>query len=224
MAGSSSRPPSSTSLVRVSAYDRAAGLLIATIVLLGVCVVVLLFAFLAGQFAPRRERTVPVVVHEGTGGDPTSVDTSGMLLDVPATDAISKETNIPLESFQETIESVDRLVKTRQSDIIELMALEPTVPTRSTGSGNAPAAGTGGGAGGIARRRRWEIHYGAGASLEEYARQLDFFKIELAAVSGDGTATYARDLSQPSATIDRSRTGPEHRLTMVWQAGSPRRE
>jgi hypothetical protein len=224
MARAPSRPSASSSLAGVSTYDRAAGLLIAAIVLLGLCVVVLLFAFLAGQLAPPRERTVPVVVHEGSGGDPTSVDPSGMLIDVPATDEISRETTIPLESFQETIQSVDQLVKTRQSDIIELMMLEPSRPSRSTGSGNSPAAGTGGGAGGIARKRRWEIHYGAGSSLEEYARQLDFFKIELAAVSADGSATYARDFSNPSATIDRSRSGPEHRLTMTWQAGSPRRE
>jgi hypothetical protein len=218
------RPESRTALARVSAYDRAASLLIATLVLLGLSVLVLLFAFLAGQFAPLRERTVPVVIHEGSGGDPTSADSSGMLLDVPATDAISKETSIPLESFQETIEAVDRLVKTREADIIELLAFEPSTPSRTTGSGDSPAAGTGGGAGGIARRRRWEIYYEAGTSLDEYARRLDFFGIELAAVSGDGSATYARDLSKPVATIDRARPGPERRLTMTWQAGSPRRE
>jgi hypothetical protein len=199
-------------------------LLIATIVLLASCVVVLLFAFFAGQWAPRRERTVPVVVHEGTGGDPTSVNPMGMLLDVPPTDAVSRDTKIPLESFQETIESVDRLVKTRQSDILELLAAEPSTPSRSTGSGDSPAAGTGDGTGGIARHRRWEIHYGAGGSLEEYARQLDFFGIELAAVAGDGTAIYARNLSRPAATIDRGRKGADHRLTMTWQAGSARRE
>jgi hypothetical protein len=218
------RRPTTTSLVRVSSYDRAAGLLIALLVLLGTSVVVLLFAFLAGQFAPRRERTVPVVVHEGAGGDPASVDSSGMLLDVPQTETISKETTVPLESFRETIDSIDRLVKERQTEIVDLLQPEVSQPSRSTGSGDAPAAGTGGGAGGVARRRQWEIYYGAGDTLEEYGKQLDFFGIELAAVDGDGTAVYARDFSKPAPAIDRNRQGPERRLTMTWQAGSPRRE
>ena len=214
-----------SSTVGVSRYEQTAGALISLLILLGISVFVMLAVWLAGRFTPGLERTVGIVLHEGSGGDPDSTSTEGMLIEAPEVAELAQEVREPLESFQNTVSAVDQLVKTPDSQLLNLLEpQQPRTPGRSQGTGEEPAHGTGGGAGGVPRGQRWEIRYPSGISKEIYAAQLDFLGIELAAVSNDGRLEYLRNVSDSQPIVDRRRTGPERRLFMTWREGSPRRE
>lgn len=78
------------------------------------------------------------------------------------------------------------------------------------------AYGFGLGDGGVSREQRWSIAYPTGRTLDEYARELDTFRVELATPVGDSLA-YASNFS--SATPTR-RTGPpdlDERLYFAWR-------
>jgi hypothetical protein len=80
--------------------------------------------------------------------------------------------------------------------------------------------GFGPGKSGFPREQRWFIRFGDQVDLNEYARQLDFFRIELAALLPDRRLAY---LSQVSAARPQVRYVPsgkdEGRLYMTWQGG-----
>jgi hypothetical protein len=67
---------------------------------------------------------------------------------------------------------------------------------------------------------RWIIDFQEGSTLEAYAKQLDFFRIELGVISGNAPIEYAFNLAKP--TPDK-RSGPaakEERLYFSWQKGA----
>jgi hypothetical protein len=90
---------------------------------------------------------------------------------------------------------------------------------RSSKIGNgAPGLGSGGpGDGGYSRENRWTIAFPAGQTPDEYARQLDFFGVELAVKFTGTNMEYASKFS--SGTPDR-RVGAakaDMRLYFLWQ-------
>ncbi|RMG00671.1 MAG: hypothetical protein D6741_06395, partial [Planctomycetota bacterium] len=77
----------------------------------------------------------------------------------------------------------------------------------------------GGGTGGTGKPRRWEIIFDKGNTLETYARQLDYFKIELGVLLPDNRVQYVSNLSSSRPTV---RTGPadqEKRYYLTWRQG-----
>ena len=72
----------------------------------------------------------------------------------------------------------------------------------------------------ITRRTVWEIVFPDGISTQEYARQLDYFKIELAAVAKGGRAEYVSKVSsrKPEKRIgDATR---DDRWRIAWVKGT----
>jgi len=66
----------------------------------------------------------------------------------------------------------------------------------------------------------WEIVFPDEITVEEYARQIDFFKIEIAAVSKNGKIEY---LSQASGRKPEKRVGDrsaDYRLHIGWKRGA----
>jgi len=88
-----------------------------------------------------------------------------------------------------------------------------------TGNGRKPL-GTGGGLrGGIAREDRWVVRFDEG-TLDEYAKQLDFFKIELGALFPDGRLVMITNLAAAKPTMRETRSGKgEQRLYFRWRGG-----
>lgn len=215
-------------LLSVSAYDRVAGLLISLLLLLGLFVAVLGFIWIGSRFVRDKNRTVPVVwENETTGGVEYGVGSEGMTVDAPTLDEIRRDTNVVLPDFRQTLATVDDLVASRRTELensLGLLEVAGGAAGKSSGTGNAPAFGSGEGTGGIARSDRWEIRFTSGETLEEYCRELDFFAIEPAAVDATGRLEYCRKLSQPNPEVVRNRTEPETRLFMSWRPGSARRE
>jgi hypothetical protein len=70
------------------------------------------------------------------------------------------------------------------------------------------------------RHERWEIRFAPGTSVEAYARQLDFFKIELGVIGGQQQITYLTNLSNPKPTSRPGNAAEERRLYLIWQRGA----
>jgi hypothetical protein len=73
----------------------------------------------------------------------------------------------------------------------------------------------------IPRWERWLIRYSAG-NVDEYARRLDFFGIELAAVGGKPLVDYGFRLAQSPPSVRQGRSRDERRLYLTWAAGGMR--
>jgi len=71
-----------------------------------------------------------------------------------------------------------------------------------------------------ARHERWEIRFASGTSVEAYARQLDFFKIELGVIGGQQQVTYVTNLSNPKPTTRSGDAAEDRRLYLIWQRGA----
>jgi hypothetical protein len=65
--------------------------------------------------------------------------------------------------------------------------------------------------------RNWEIHFVKGNTLESYARQLDFFGIELAVVMPDNKLLYASGFSQPKPQTRTAAADQEQRYYLTWR-------
>lgn len=88
-----------------------------------------------------------------------------------------------------------------------------------TGNGRKPL-GTGGGLrGGISREDRWVVRFDEG-TLDEYAKQLDYFKIELGALFPDGRLVMITNISGSKPTVRETKSGKgEQRLYFRWRGG-----
>ena len=85
------------------------------------------------------------------------------------------------------------------------------------------ALGFGNGTGGMPREQRWFVKFGERAALDEYARQLEYFGIELGALLPDGRLAYLTKLTETVPDVRYEKTGAaESRLYMTWQGGERR--
>jgi hypothetical protein len=71
-----------------------------------------------------------------------------------------------------------------------------------------------------AQVRQWEIIFADGISTEEYARQLDYFRIDIGAVSKDGHIEYISKVSQYKPQKSLGVTSAEYRLQIPWKSGA----
>lgn len=97
-----------------------------------------------------------------------------------------------------------------------------TTPSTGTGTGGGrPPLGFGPGrGGGVPRELRWFIKFSSDSSLEEYARQLDYFGVEMGVLYPDGRLVYVSRLSQPTpARREVATAADEQRLYFTWQGG-----
>ena len=68
---------------------------------------------------------------------------------------------------------------------------------------------------------RWEIRFTT-SGLEAYARQIDFFKIELAAAGGAPEVDYAFNVAKPRPDRRSGKPDDEKRIYMTWEkSGGP---
>jgi hypothetical protein len=69
------------------------------------------------------------------------------------------------------------------------------------------------------RHERWEIRLPPDVTLESYARQLDFFGIELGIIGGTDEVVYLSHLADPQPKQRTAAASREGRLYMTWQRG-----
>ncbi len=215
--------------LRVPAYDKAASLLIALLVLVGTGVFLLFVTWLSNRVIVR-EMAIPVIVEEMGGGVETGFGTEGMEIDAPQVSEVAQVGGKTEPKFADMVQDVVAATASPLADSGELDLLETEQTPRggsSKGTGNQPARGTGGGSGGgsgsgvgTPRGQRWEIQFRDTDSLDAYARQLDFFGIELGVMGNTNQMVYVSNLSKPTPSQRVDRRDQERRLYMTWRRGA----
>lgn len=182
------------------------------------------------------KETVPVEFIEDPGGDPegTVTDPTQAGSGTPEIADVT-QTDIPADEV-ESVPKEDAPVSI-SSDMADQLPPDPSFVTSSqatptstggtgsggTGQGDGKLAGFGKGkGGGFPREMRWFIRYADSASLDEYAKQLDYFGIELGAIMGK-ELVYISQLSGGRPVVRRAPGGGnEKRLFFTWQGGNRR--
>lgn len=71
-----------------------------------------------------------------------------------------------------------------------------------------------------APRPEWEVLFAEEISFEEYARQLDYFNIEIGAVAQDNKIEYISKLSERKPEKRVGRREEDDRLYITWKSGT----
>jgi hypothetical protein len=120
-----------------------------------------------------------------------------------------QETDLEEEEIDEVLESVEDALATRSA------MLERAVSGEGTGKG-----GGGTGRGPRGRPRKWELRFTEGNTLETYARQLDYFGIELGVLRPGNKVLYVSGLSRPRPMTRQGDRAAEKRYRFTWTQGT----
>ena len=201
--------------LHVSAYDQVASGIVALLVVLGVLVAVMAMLYFTRRALNRKSSVAAVLVEEiaGRGDHPEGFDVD---FREPSLDQLQ-------DLLPVTEQLLTRVTEVAATQIAHPDFLEGKMAMQIQGRGDARRPGPlSEGADIVPRWERWEILFSSD-SLDAYARQLDFFQIELAAIGGGiARIDYVQHLSDPNPT---TRTGPgdsESRLYMTWRDGELR--
>ncbi len=197
-------PPRHGDLLRVSNYDRVASMLIALLFMVGLIVVALLTIFLTTRVFTLPTPPKVVLVEEERQEE---IEEAGGLEEPGMQDV----QDLAEPDVKDTLAAVTDAVSTVAAS---LDAVENVMSTR--GSGGAGVRKRGGDT--IPRWRRWEIRFQA-TTLESYAKELEFFGIELAALGG-GRAGIDYAYFENGAVRQRATPqADDDRLYFIWQGG-----
>lgn len=217
------RRSSRNAALQVSAYDQVSGMLL-SLLLIVACVVGMMFLIWLSTRTWISTPAIPVMVLEDVGGGGSGVGGGTEVTEPNFEEPAAEElTEVAPPKVEEIIDAIS-LEATQKLEEAELTI---TPPSSSWGNGEGTGQGDGKGPGpggpgtsdGIPAWERWEVRLNA-TTLDEYKKQLDFFKIELA-VAGGGSpvVTYISNVS----TTPKVRTGnpkDEKRLRFMHRSGA----
>ena len=174
----------------VNSYDRTATLLIALLVLVGLTVLGLAIVFFANRQFPTIE-PIPVVPVEAT-----SPNANQGLAQEPDPPGVEDAPELSEPRLQDTLDALTEAVSTKEVLLSDEMIDAENEAGRGKGKGDARMAGPGGDEGveRVPRWERWKIRFEP-KSEGEFARWLDYHKIELGVLGRDNQVHYAYDLS-----------------------------
>ncbi|NNJ26935.1 hypothetical protein [Alienimonas chondri] len=217
--------PAAEPVMGVTGYDRVSAGVIA-----GVLGLIVTVTYLFIQWYMQHEFAVdtlpPMEIIQIGGGDE-----NGDPDDSPLLESLAEEIPDPsLNELREDEMQVEELMETVVDVSDRAANPSPTAVSSEASGGKAgSASGTGGrplgfgpGDGGVPAEQRWYIAFNDQGGLEEYAKQLEFFGIELGALdTGGGTLTILSNLTAAKPKVDRKTGGgaDEQRLYMIWQGG-----
>lgn len=115
---------------------------------------------------------------------------------------------------------IDSIVSSKAAMLEDPMWEDRPRAGRGKGIGRGIGDGVGDGTGG--RPRRWEIEFPEGNTLEMYARQLDYFGIELGILLPDGKVVYAFHFTRPKPDSRTGSAEAEKRYYLTWRRGRDR--
>lgn len=227
--------PVAVPVLKVTLYDRlSAGLIAFVMGLVGVVVFIVAWWFSSRPPAPP-EILVPMEMMTGRGGDPDGAP--GESLRVESPEEYSDNASPVEEAIDDSLVSAisEAPVSGEVAQFSEYgtrvapqQSFGETVPiggkpgsSDGTGSRRGLGNGPGPGGGGLGNEQRWFINFADESGLTEYAKQLDFFGIELGVLYPDGRLVYVSNFSQAQPTKREARAGKdEQRLYMTWQGGT----
>ena len=205
-------------------YDLATAALISVAVAL-LSLVAVLVAIWLSNLLPTNTTLTPLLPPGDGGYEDGSPDET---LHVESPEDPSDDPSLSNDQQEMQLEQVLEQVITVSESAAEMVA--PNEYTDATAGGNPGSAegtgrplGTGGGlTGGTPREQRWYVQFADKGDLKSYARQLDFFGIELGVAFRDGRIVYVKDFSTTPAIRRERVSAAEKRLFMNWQDGGDR--
>ena len=220
-----------------SLYDRVTSGLIASVTGAGLIFAWLSLIWITQQaYASRVTAPIEIIEVSGGGGDPNGELGSTERTDIAGADAADQASNSDAEaadyeepSVMETPEAtIDEVAADTQDAMDE--GFDFDVPVMNGGvvatgkrasklGKGLPGLGTGGGGdGGVRREDRWSVIYPPGQTLDEYAKQLDFMKVELGTTVGNVLTIGSNFSSSPTRRIGNP--AGEGRLYFMWMGGA----
>ncbi len=199
----------------VSPYDCVASLIVTLLILVGASVLLLFAIWLTTQLF-RSSAAVPVTWEQfgdegGLGGE-SELETDS--------DELSHEVEFEEPEFQDTLMTIADAVSTRAA-LLETPTFTDQVGTAKAGpAGDGRSAGFGPGRPG--KRRHWEVIFVEGNTTRTYARQLDYFKIEMGVLLPDNRVEYAWNFSKDKPDRRSGAADAEKRYYLTWQKGGLR--
>ncbi len=214
-----------TPVLKINAYDRLSSGMIAGVFGL-IFLVIAAIIYWADVVPAREEFLVPMEMVELSGGQEDGSPDETLKIESPEEEIPNPSPTEEVLEEQEITEVVDNVVEladqaTTQATQVMAQTSEATgTPGSASGTGGAPL-GSGKGEGGIPNEQRWFISYSDKSSIEEYAKQLDFFGLEMGALLPSGKLALMTKMSAGSPTVNYKTSGKgETRLYMTWQGGS----
>jgi len=210
--------------MKTTAFEQVSSLLVSVLGALGITVLFLSLAWFAVQ-KPKPREPVQIELIEDPGGSEDGAPDETLRIDAPLpeiADATPAEVEAEEREVEESLESVlelaDEAVAQTEAQF-DAGAQNAGQPGSASGTGRRPL-GRGKGSGGFPREDRWYVRFGSLSAVEEYAKQLDFFGIELGVVL-NGKLTYISSLSAARPAVRTVAGGKdESRLYFTWQGGS----
>jgi hypothetical protein len=220
-------PPHTAPVLHDTLYDRVSSWTIALFVAIaGLCVCVV--AVWITNRLPTPPQAVPVELVEAPGGFEDGSPDETLRVDSPEPEVHDASPAEVMSDKTEIAEALENVVELSESATQQVQQQFDT-GVQSTGkAGSAKGTGrkglgVGTGTGGLPREQRWFVRFGDRAGLDEYAKQLQFFGIELGALLPDGRLAYLSKLTQPAPAVRYATGGGgEQRLYMTWQGGDRR--
>jgi len=191
-------------------------MLLALLILLGTAVLLLLAIWLTNQIF-LGQIAVPVEFMELGEGD--SQLGGGMELEGPTDEEIGEETDFEEPAVQDTLAAIADAVGAQAAMLADPALTDQMKSGKGGGSrGDGRTAGSGSGSGsGV--HRHWEVRFIEGNTLNTYARQLDFFGIELGVLMPENKVIYVAGVSAPQATVRSGPADQEKRYYLTWRGG-----
>ncbi|MCC6123599.1 MAG: hypothetical protein IT426_01415 [Pirellulales bacterium] len=212
--------------LRVSGYDRAWSWLLALLLFIGTAVFILFMVWLSNQIRVTdiaREVDLTEVGDGEGGGD--GRPSGGTQLESPDVSAEPLPiTDTAMTDVQDSLAAVAETV-VEQAAMLDDPALQPPKAKGDygtgggSGGGSGPGRGLGHGKGRPGRPQRWELRFDKGQTLESYARQLDFFEIELGVIVEGNKVIYLSKFSAGIPTRREVAGTTDKRYYFVWQGG-----
>jgi len=202
--------------MRVSRYDQVAGMLISLLILIG-CAVGIMFIIWLTMTLVFRQKAVPIKLIEnvaGRGDNPPGFERDML---APGMEEMPELAEPQLEA---ALEAVTNAVSSIAASTDVLQTDSAVTSGGEGGRGDSrPPGPEGEGENIIPRWERWEVRW-VSTGISAYARQLDYFKIELGAAGGSPLMDYAKDLSKSTPTKYQGPSKAEKRLYMTWKGGT----
>lgn len=205
----------------VSPYEQVASWVVALLMLVGLSVSTMFVLWYTSQgYIPPR--VVPVELVESAGGGDNSINQGGGgAFEAPNLDDLTKQPELQLNSLPQLVAAIPAALARRKVASNQQSVLGDPGASGAGGGGGGAGSGPGQGEGraGFTRAERWEIRWPEGTSLTEYARCLDYFKIELGLVGAANEVIYVRQFRAAQPAKRTARREQEQRLFLSWRRG-----
>jgi len=205
----------------VSRYDQVSGLLLAVLIVFGVITGLMFLVWLSSRIDWKTPApAVQVLQDVGGGGRGDSVAPGEQQdFEEPIVEDLPNE-QPPVEGSLESIAAI--VTETPELTLEDLSGGQGRGDGSGMGDGRGVGPGGPGTSDGVPAWERWEVQMAA-TDLETYARQLDFFGVELGvAGGGDPNVTYISKFSAPKPTVRTGDPRNEKRLRFLHRSGQLR--